>query len=372
MADSSDGPANALSPERYLAWLYSPPGQQDVLSALCGIEAEIASSVRPGVEHQVAHARLQWWHDECERTADGKPVHPLTRALVKASGGPVTGISGFVDTAVWDLASATFETRKELTAYCERWGAAMFESAAAGAGGVAGVSRTSRGLAATAGADEVSRTAESNESSWASRVAEASATAPTRPHSAPSPSASATASTRPDLTPSRSASATASTPLSSTPSSPSSAASHVSGVSATQGTWRALGAAVREIELLSNLASEAHSGRLRVPLDELERAGVDPSVVAKTPWPPALATLLRERHEALRATLASLISQFPPEAQTASRGLMVWAVLAWHQSWRAQRSLPNAILARRYHPLLDGWRAWRAARNATAGTLRLT
>jgi 15-cis-phytoene synthase len=295
MADSP--PSSALSPERYLAWLYSPPEQQPVLAALCQLEGEIAGSLKAGIDHHVAHARLQWWREECERAVQGRPVHPLTRELVRACGdvaaegsagagtpSPIAGIAGFVDTAVWDLAGATFETRKELSAYCERWATAMFETAAP----------TGRSTPAAAA------------------------------RSAQSPS-----------------------PL------------------------RALGAAVREVELLAGLAREAHAGRLRVPLDELERAGVDVGCVAKPPWPAALGTLLRERHEVLRAAIADNVSRFGREEQVPIRGLLVWAALAWRLSWRAQRALPNVILPRRYHAVSDGWHAWRAAHRATAGKLRL-
>ena len=279
---------NALSAARYLAWLYSPAPQQHVFAVLCEIENEIAGSLRPGIEHQVAHARLQWWGEECERCAQGRPVHPLTRELVKASGDPsrLTGIRGFVDTAVWDLASATFETRKELTAYCERWSAAMFETAAAH---TAGDERS-----ALAGA----------EGRGAARV-------------------------------------------------------------------RELGAAVRELELLENFAREAHVGRLRVPLDELERAGVDIiHSLAKPPWPAALRDLLRQRHEALQVTIRDSVNALGRDEQPRLRGLLVWAALAWRQSVRAQRALPDTIQPRRYHALADGWQAWRAARQAAAGKLQ--
>jgi phytoene/squalene synthetase len=136
--------------------------------------------------------------------------------------------------------------------------------------------------------------------------------------------------------------------------------------------WRALGAALREIELLSDLAQEAHSGRLRVPLDEVERASAKPAGVAKPPWPSSLVTLLRERHEALRASVAQSVSGLKPEEQDNSRGLLVWAALASQLSWRAQRALPNAITPSRYHVLADGWRAWRAARQAITGNFRLS
>ena len=297
-ARRDDGP-RVLSASRYLAWLYSPPSQQPVFAKLCEIESEIAGSLRPGLDHHVAHARLQWWREECERCAQGRPVHPLTRELVKAYGAvpagrpsPLAGISGFVDTAVWDLAGATFETRKELTAYCDRWAGAMFETAAG---------QVAVGVAANAGASETS------------------------------------------------------------PSVP------VAG-----SRWRALGAAVREIELLAELAREAHVGRLRVPLDELERAGVEVRSLAKPPWPAPLVTLVRARHEALRATIGECLGALGRDQQTEFRGLLVWAALAWKQSVRAQRALPNIISPRRYHALADGWLAWRAAHRAAAGTLRLS
>ena len=264
------GALKTLTPARHLAWLYSTDAHKPVLAALLEIETEIASGLRPGIEHHVAHARLQWWSEEAERVAQGRPVHPLGRQLVKARASGNGGVAGFVDTAVWDLASATFETRQELTAYCERWGTAMFETAAG----------------------------------------------------APSP-------------------------------------------------WKTLGAAVREIELLANIAREAHTGRVRVPLDELDRAGIEPNALAKLPWPAPLATLLKERHQALRATLATHVATLAPEDQMASRGLLVWAALAWRLSMRAQRALPNVILPRRYDSLADGWQAWRTARRAAAGKLRL-
>lgn len=119
---------------RFLAWLYSTPLQQPVLASLCGIEQEIGATLRPGVDHHVAHTRLEWWRAECARCAAGNPVHPLTRELREhlerlapggAANSALAGLSGLVDTATWDLAGATFERREELTAYCRRWAAAM-------------------------------------------------------------------------------------------------------------------------------------------------------------------------------------------------------------------------------------------------------
>ena len=283
-------------PTRRLASLYSPSSERAVLDALFGIESEIVASLHGGLDHSVAHIRLQWWREECERTVSGRPVHPLTRTLMAAfSGGTavppganppghpqattqLAGLSGFVDVAVWDLANAIFETRRELTAYCERWAAAMVVPAAAHA--------------------------------------------------------------TPDRTDSR--------------------------------HWLALGSAMHEIEMLANLASEAQSGRLRWPLDEIDRAGVAPDGLAATPWPAGLAPLVAERHEVLRCVLADSVASLDRQDQPALRGLLVWTALAWRRSVQAQRALPTARLPERMDALADGWLAWRAARRAMAGNFRLT
>ncbi len=119
-----------LPPTRALVWLYTPAAQRETFAALCGIETEICASLNPGLEHQVAHARLAWWGEECARTALGAATHPLTRALgASLAGGDLgaalAGLSGFVATASWDLAAATWETRAQLGAYYERWAGAM-------------------------------------------------------------------------------------------------------------------------------------------------------------------------------------------------------------------------------------------------------
>jgi len=270
----------AHSATRALAWLYAPGTQRPLLAALCAIEEEIGTSLKPGLDHQVSHLRLEWWRAECARTAQGRPAHPLTRALVDGFAGrdpaPLAGLAGLVDTAVWDLATATFETRRELTAYCERWAEAITVPLA--------------GFAAP----ELDRAA-----------------------------------------------------------------------------GRAFGAALREGELLACLSHDARAGRLRLPLDELAAAEVDPARLARPPWPAALAALVSARHQALRAGLAASEAKLPREAQPELRALLVWAAVADAASRRAERRLPEALAAGDDHGVLDGWRAWRAARAAGAGRFRL-
>jgi 15-cis-phytoene synthase len=264
---------------RFLAWLYSTPAQQPVLAALCAIEREVRASVRPGADHQVAHTRLEWWREECARCAAGHPVHPLTRELRSHLEGlmpaarvdsALAGLSGLTDAASWDLASATFERRVELTAYCRRWAAAMI---------------------APLGAPALD--------------------------------------------------------------------------------WTDFGAALCELELLGRLAQDARCGRTRIPLDELEQAAVTPQALATPPWPQGLVGILQGRHQALRQQLAAAVTGLTPPIQQSSRGLLVWAALAWQASHRAERALPRVPDASIASAAAANWRAWRAARAAAAGKLRL-
>jgi phytoene/squalene synthetase len=132
------------------------------------------------------------------------------------------------------------------------------------------------------------------------------------------------------------------------------------------------GAALREIELLARLADDARLGRLRVTLADLAAAPATADELARPPWPPGLARLLRTRHRHLRAELAAGVAQLPRPAQPALRGLMVWAQLAAVYSQRGERALPHALKPRDYHRPLDAWRAWRAARRAAGGRFALS
>jgi 15-cis-phytoene synthase len=124
MPGRPDAPAT-----RALAWLYAPASQRPALAALCALEREIGGSLRSGLEHAVAHARLAWWREECARCAQGEPQHPLTRELTHVctpdAPAALTGLGGLIENAGWDLAAATFTTQRELAGYCERWSAAM-------------------------------------------------------------------------------------------------------------------------------------------------------------------------------------------------------------------------------------------------------
>jgi len=265
---------------RDFAWLYSPAPLRAVLGPLLDIEREIGAALRGGLDHGVAHVRLAWWREECSRCAAGRPVHPATRALLAAAGHRAIDPVGLVEVAEWDLAAATFQTRADLVAYCDRWASAMTVIVA-------------------------------QESSGAALA-------------------------------------------------------------------RAFGAALKEIELLNALAADAHLGRLRLPLDELEAHGIEPSALARPPWPPALRSLIEARHRAGRASLAASCIALPATAQPAQRGLLVWSALTVRGSSRAVRAArqggapaASSEAGGRAARLGDAWHAWRAARLADRRRFRI-
>lgn len=297
---------------RYWAWLYSPPRLRAVLEPLLAMEEEIRAALRPGLDHHVAHLRLEWWREECARYAGGSPAHPLTRALLAARAAPRDGAGrsdpgGLVDTAAWDLAAATFATRGELAGYCDRWASAV------------------------------------------TAIAASEAALEPEPAAALAPTAAAAPAAEPGADHAR-----------------KSAADRAPEPVREQALrfGRRLGQAIEEIELLSALDSDARLGRLRLPLDELDGAGVEPAALARPPWPASLCALLRARLQASRAALAQSVAALPSPLQPALRGLLVWAAAAHRASRRAERALPYAWQAGGTSRLADAWLAWRAARYA--------
>lgn len=116
-------------------WLlrFAPAAQGPALAALFTVEREVLESLRPDLEHQVAHVRLEWWQDELVRLAQGIPRHPATRALAAASrsrGATPADLAGLVEHVRVDLASVAFLSRAELDEHLGNWGYSVFREAA--------------------------------------------------------------------------------------------------------------------------------------------------------------------------------------------------------------------------------------------------
>jgi hypothetical protein len=101
-------PAPALGSPCYFALLYSSAAAQITLTTLLALADEISAGAGRGLDHAVAHLRLDWWRAEAERYARGEPQHPWLRArpLHDCAGNPLK-LQLLVEAAALDLATET-------------------------------------------------------------------------------------------------------------------------------------------------------------------------------------------------------------------------------------------------------------------------
>lgn len=115
-------------------WLlrFAPAEQRLELAALFTIESELTDSLRYGIAHEVAHARLAWWQEELERLACSVPRHPAARLLAaqaRARGSSPPDLRALIEHAQIMLATVAFLTRTELDEFLAHWASSVFRAA---------------------------------------------------------------------------------------------------------------------------------------------------------------------------------------------------------------------------------------------------
>jgi phytoene synthase len=125
---------------------------------------------------------------------------------------------------------------------------------------------------------------------------------------------------------------------------------------------RRLGAAARQIEMLSALRHDLASGRLYLPLQVLEAAAIEPASFAQDPGTPTGQALVAEWRRRVQAELAALAPVLgdPAERRAQRHGLVLAAL---HEQWLARlpgHTTPAGGPAR-LAPLSRLWTAWRTA-----------
>ena len=116
---------------RYFALLYTRSTVRAMLGTLLALADEISAGGARGVDHSVAHVRLDWWRGEAERYARGQPQHPWLRALLAqhpASSG--LDLGSLVDAAALDLATEAHSAPPELARSGDNVQRALFQLAA--------------------------------------------------------------------------------------------------------------------------------------------------------------------------------------------------------------------------------------------------
>jgi hypothetical protein len=92
---------------RYFALLYTPRVRRPALARLLSVADEIGAGVARGLDHDVAHARLAWWHYEAEQYRLGRAQHPWLRADAdERASAPRIELEPLLQAAAIDLAQA--------------------------------------------------------------------------------------------------------------------------------------------------------------------------------------------------------------------------------------------------------------------------
>jgi len=124
---------------------------------------------------------------------------------------------------------------------------------------------------------------------------------------------------------------------------------------------RALGAAVRQTEMLRDMRLDVSQGRLHVPLEQLERAGVDPFAVCADTASAAFLLELHAWRDELRKRLLALPGLLTkPERATQRQGLVLAALYVK----LLDRIRHDGELARTRAEVPDWTRLWTAWRTA--------
>jgi hypothetical protein len=121
-ASQALAPTAAAGSVHALAELYCGLKRREALRKVLELYAEIRASLAPGMDHLVAHQRLDWWQHEALRLKRGEPAHPLTRWLATRQlthGAPLPELLPLVQATALALAAAPLSVGRERQAYYE-------------------------------------------------------------------------------------------------------------------------------------------------------------------------------------------------------------------------------------------------------------
>lgn len=123
---------------------------------------------------------------------------------------------------------------------------------------------------------------------------------------------------------------------------------------------RSLGSALRQAEMLRDFAIDAERGRLYVPLDAIEAAGIDPTSL-KSASPAALQSVLEPWRARVKETLLALPERLAPSERSTQRPGLVLAALHVRLLERIDLAQPATLQRADVPPWSRLWTAWTTA-----------
>jgi len=105
----------------YYAFLFLPPARRRAITALYAFCREVDDVVDETQDAQLAATKLAWWRQEIGLLFDGKPQHPVSRALQPALapyGITAARLNEIIDGVEMDLTQTRYLDFKGLERYC--------------------------------------------------------------------------------------------------------------------------------------------------------------------------------------------------------------------------------------------------------------
>jgi phytoene/squalene synthetase len=118
---------------------------------------------------------------------------------------------------------------------------------------------------------------------------------------------------------------------------------------------------VAEVEWLRDLRGDITAGRLRLPLDALEHASIEPAALLADPISPALARLLDQRKARISAELRSIQSLLARDERSTQRQGLVLGELHEKLLERIDHRAEVARTRAEVPAWSRFWTAWRSA-----------
>lgn len=107
----------------YYSFMFLPKDRREAITALYAFCREVDDIADECTDFMIAQTKLNWWRTEIENIYNGKPQHPVSKALLKPTKSYQLDAEHFVeiiDGMEMDLKFNRYEDFKQLQLYCYR------------------------------------------------------------------------------------------------------------------------------------------------------------------------------------------------------------------------------------------------------------